>query len=1049
MAERDTSSRNTRGSPHAYDGPSFSLGFSQQQLPIAGEFAKIAAERRSKKIHDPPRMRQLPPTEVPKRSKPKDDVPVKKGSKVAQQNKRKVTKPSSDVKGKNVVKDVDLEEDEQDPKFYVRSHPEEAPSMQRYTNIEVFKDIKSKLTVAQLEIFSKTIFGKFLGMQHLEVQAQIFRCFMVRELKESTSDCFTIDINGTVLRFTMREFALMSGLNCVADEGEFTYDEEKSNRIMDDYFGGTRSKVKRLEFIDYFKNKCWGDNDEDAVKFAILFFINTYIFCGESGKTNIPRVHFEVVEDGRYVDYPWGKEAFNELIRSISKKYSATTQYYRIHGMPLAMQVWLYECCSRVPSYLAIKSGNSIPRMLNWRSIDSQPKYNILMEGIFRNGKQSCSKFCPPLFYCRIIAFLLFVFPGFFVQNSYTFANTIPTSSELESLQLPDVVVCRDTVDKNVLVDANEGTQVTDMPVDDFDDFSTTPPHLSKGKQQQRTNQTNSPPSKRRRQLHTTASTSKKQQIHTEPQTTVKKNHKDQKVVGEFTSELSKLRTFMDDNFKKLFEAIKVNNSADKAADSEAPEHQTDAGLQLTPEENLRHDSTIQTSPPKHDDESIKGVGPKLHEEVPEIVVTAGNLRADTRKASSEEINRADEGFFNSTEGMVAEMLIELPLETRVPEAGAGIQPRDITDHSILETPHRFDENITKSQWLIPDEMLPSQIGSSGLSVFHQTGHKGFVMPVMSADKGIQQPVINAEIVIAQPDVIPTRIVKPSKYFSSPYMTNYGSAEASVQDPTPSIFEKKHPFVEDPINGPRNTSFIQQYRNWLEQDLLLRHDKKKGKESRYKKNKQALDPDDINFGFNFGVLHVDDKNWFYLLSMNGQSWNDEHIDVIFYYLRKKGKYDKDNRFKFTTVDCMFFSKIDEIHRAYANVEGNSSVASSENEICEYINGHRMLANVPWHTVDCVLIPVNIKEENHWILIIVPFTDRDCGVYVAAFAEYFCSGRGVPSEIDAETLRNRYGALLWEYGWQKADLNAFSDNELPPRPVRPAIDYNAVDTVVVN
>ncbi|XP_060210546.1 uncharacterized protein LOC132637483 [Lycium barbarum] len=90
MAERDTPSRNTRG-----------------------EFAKIAAERRSKKIHDPSRMRQLPPTEVPKRSKPKDDVPVKKGSKVAQQNKRKVTKPSSDVKGKNVVRDVDLEEDEQ------------------------------------------------------------------------------------------------------------------------------------------------------------------------------------------------------------------------------------------------------------------------------------------------------------------------------------------------------------------------------------------------------------------------------------------------------------------------------------------------------------------------------------------------------------------------------------------------------------------------------------------------------------------------------------------------------------------------------------------------------------------------------------------------------------------------------------------------------------------------------------------------------------------------------------------------------------------------
>ncbi|XP_059277543.1 uncharacterized protein LOC132031581 [Lycium ferocissimum] len=130
-----------------------------------------------------------------------------------------------------------------------------------------------------------------------------------------------------------------------------------------------------------------------------------------------------------------------------------------------------------------------------------------------------------------------------------------------------------------------------------------------------------------------------------------------------------------------------------------------------------------------------------LHEEVQDIVVTGGDLRAYRGKASTEEINRADEGSFNSTEGMVAEMLVELPLETRVPEAGAGIQVGDITDHSILETPPRFDDNITKSQWLIPDEMLPSQIGSSGFSVFHQTGNKGFVMPVMSADKGIQRGV--------------------------------------------------------------------------------------------------------------------------------------------------------------------------------------------------------------------------------------------------------------------------------------------------------------------
>ncbi|XP_060192348.1 uncharacterized protein LOC132621894 [Lycium barbarum] len=294
------------------------------------------------------------------------------------------------------------------------------------------------------------------------------------------------------------------------------------------------------------------------------------------------------------------------------------------------------------------------------------------------------------------------------------------------------------------------------------------------------------------------------------------------------------------------------------------------------------------------------------------------------------------------------------------------------------------------------------------------------------------------------------------------------------------------------------------------------------KEDHYKK-KMAVFEHGVEY--NFGITTVTDKNWFYLLSMPCQLWNDEHIDVIFYYFRKKGKYDNRINYKFTTVDCVFRQKVDVVYSAYHNLETQTNVANEEQVLCEYVKGHRILANVPWHTVDNVLISINIQEQNHWILVVLSFKDRrlyvydsyqaaghnavvrdevqklatllphflhiggffvdqksidlvknpayadkaqndslevvyaenlpqqasgsmDCGVYVELFAEYLSSGGVVPATIDANMMRIRYGALLWDYAERKVVDDAESDNEVPPRPIRPAIDYTSVDAIDV-
>ncbi|XP_060180719.1 uncharacterized protein LOC132610441 [Lycium barbarum] len=315
-------------------------------------------------------------------------------------------------------------------------------------------------------------------MQHCDVQAQMLRCCMVRELIGSTPDAFLIDINGNELRFSIREFAIITGLKCVGDENAFKVNRKGKNRILEIYFGGSKKMPSKADLIEYFTDKNWGLNDVDAVKIAVLYFIHTYILSNEKNTVKIPRLHFDLVESGRYVDYPWGKKTFNELIKSMTHKMTSEKKFYRLHGMPLAMQVWLYECCSFVDATLAVKTGNNIPRMLNWTTIE-------IKDTVQRHSVSTL--------------YFTVVYVAFLVEM-HIFANIVPTVNELACLQLPPLV--------------NGVPESTTAPVLDDDDFASTPPHNDT--HQKGVVQSESPPSKKRRQMSVGTSSSKKADLQPE-----------------------------------------------------------------------------------------------------------------------------------------------------------------------------------------------------------------------------------------------------------------------------------------------------------------------------------------------------------------------------------------------------------------------------------------------------------------------------------------------------------------------------------------------------
>ncbi|XP_055826437.1 uncharacterized protein LOC129894836 [Solanum dulcamara] len=162
---------------------------------------------------------------------------------------------------------------------------------------------------------------------------------------------------------------------------DFRYSDDQTSRLLSLYFPSAKNGVNKARFVERFLVGGWKTN-EDAIQMAILYFIHTFVFS-QLGDAPISVDDFKMVEDGRYEQYPWGKIAFSKLIKGMRQEFSNAKQMYRLGGMPYALNVWIYECASQVPSEIALRVGNKIPRILNWRVVAVKPKFETFMSTIF------------------------------------------------------------------------------------------------------------------------------------------------------------------------------------------------------------------------------------------------------------------------------------------------------------------------------------------------------------------------------------------------------------------------------------------------------------------------------------------------------------------------------------------------------------------------------------------------------------------------------------------------------------------------------------------
>ncbi|XP_050941505.1 uncharacterized protein LOC127149687 [Cucumis melo] len=256
--------------------------------------------------------------------------------------------------------------------------------------------IKDKLTKDQLQMFEKTIFGPLLNV-NMVFNGQLIHHFLLRQIPEDgNADGICFSVLGKNVRFTQKEFNIITGLWPTNNPLEKDCDSKRLQSLL---FGSENKKVITcLEIEEIFKNFEF-TNDDDAVKVALAVFIET-VMVGKDKKTQFDMDILGRVDDEEaFKSFDWSTFFYTRLLNSLKTslqgkkeayelkktRSSKAVSYYNIKGYVLAFQVWAYEVLSTANEHLATRNSKGlIPRILRWNCTQA-PSYKMLQNNIFDN----------------------------------------------------------------------------------------------------------------------------------------------------------------------------------------------------------------------------------------------------------------------------------------------------------------------------------------------------------------------------------------------------------------------------------------------------------------------------------------------------------------------------------------------------------------------------------------------------------------------------------------------------------------------------------------
>ena len=129
--------------------------------------------------------------------------------------------------------------------------------------IQVLRNIRSLLCYEDLEAFTASCFGHLLKLIDLaKSSGQLIHFLLQRRLQTNKEIELLFDIDSQPVRFSMHEFALISGFNCGKSNDPNLSSLRKGNRLKKEYFrdiGHITLKDLETMFVDMSEENLAGE----------------------------------------------------------------------------------------------------------------------------------------------------------------------------------------------------------------------------------------------------------------------------------------------------------------------------------------------------------------------------------------------------------------------------------------------------------------------------------------------------------------------------------------------------------------------------------------------------------------------------------------------------------------------------------------------------------------------------------------------------------------------------------------------------------------------
>ncbi|KAL4021018.1 hypothetical protein IC575_019807 [Cucumis melo] len=204
--------------------------------------------------------------------------------------------------------------------------------------------IKDKLTKDQLQMFEKTIFGPLLNV-NMVFNGHLIHHFSLRQIPEDgNADGICFSVLGKNVRFTQKEFNIITGLWPTNNPLEKDCDSKRLQSLL---FGSENKKlITCLEIEEIFKNFEF-TNDDDAVKVALAVFIET-VMVGKDKKTQFDMDILGRVDDEEaFKSFDWSTFFYTRLLNSLKTSLQGKKEAYELKktrsSKAVKCQLKLYE----------------------------------------------------------------------------------------------------------------------------------------------------------------------------------------------------------------------------------------------------------------------------------------------------------------------------------------------------------------------------------------------------------------------------------------------------------------------------------------------------------------------------------------------------------------------------------------------------------------------------------------------------------------------------------------------------------------------------------